>query len=336
MRILLAGDIGGTHARFLLAREVDGRAEPLFEREYPSAGCADAAAAVQHFLAEAPQPDAGRVGAACLAVAGPVAGPAETARAHLTNLGWDLSAPELARACGLPRLALINDFIGVATGLGQLPASNLVTLQAGEPDVRAPCVVVGAGTGLGVAMILPEDGRTTVLPSEAGHMDFAPADELQERLRRYLKQSFGRASWERAVSGPGLLRIVSFLESQSVEPRSPLLAEAMSRDDPAGAVAELALDRRDPLAVKAVDLFTGVYGSFAGNVALALLARGGVYLAGGIAPRLATRLADGGFIRAFTSKGRFTELLAQIPVHIVREQRAGLLGALETARRMPA
>ena len=167
-------------------------------------------------------------------------------------------------------------------------------------------------------------------------MDFAPADELQERLRRYLKQSFGRASWERAVSGPGLLRIVSFLESQSVEPRSPLLAEAMSRDDPAGAVAELALDRRDPLAVKAVDLFTGVYGSFAGNVALALLARGGVYLAGGIAPRLATRLADGGFIRAFTSKGRFTELLAQIPVHILREQRAGLLGALETARRMPA
>jgi glucokinase len=328
MRVLLAGDIGGTHTRFLLAREDGTGADSLFEREFPSANFASATDALRTFLTEVPRAGLDRISAACLAMAGPVNGD----RAHLTNLGWEVSAPALAMACGLPRVTLVNDFTAIATALPKLPASELIPLQAGVADAEAPRVVVGAGTGLGVALIVTQNGRSTVLPSEAGHMDFAPADELQERLRRYLKQSFGRVSCERVVSGPGLLRILSFLESQSAEPRSPALTEAMQRDDPAGALAELGVKRGDPLAVKTLDLFVTAYGAFAGNVALALLARGGVYLAGGIAPRLASKLADGSFSRAFTSKGRFTELLAQFPVHIVRDPRAGLLGALEIAR----
>ncbi|HET9405078.1 MAG TPA: glucokinase, partial [Burkholderiales bacterium] len=167
-----------------------------------------------------------------------------------------------------------------------------------------------------------------------GHCDFAPVDRQQDLLLAHLRRSFGRVSYERVVSGPGLMRIFSFLqESGDGAPSRQLLEATRKRSDTAELIAEFAISRLDPVAVKALDLFVEVYGAFAGNMALVTLARGGVYIAGGIAPKIAAKLRDGVFMRAFTSKGRFSELLASIPVHVVKNPRVGLLGAIAEAGR---
>lgn len=324
---ILAADIGGTHANFVLAalesgtqRMIAGRA--LASREYP-----DFSALLQQFLKQ-PEVDAvrSRIGAACFAVAGPV----DADKAVLTNLGWQVDAAVLSTQFGLPAVTLINDFHAAGLGVPLLPQSSLTTLQSAEADARDVAVIIGAGTGLGVGLLVRDGDQLRVMPSEAGHADFAPIDALQDQLLLYLRRNFGRVSWERVISGPGLMRVFSFLQDSGFGIPSKQLLEATKKPgvDPAEVIAEYGLAKLDPLAVRALDLFAAAYGSFAGNIALGALARGGVYIAGGIAPRIVGRLKDGGFMRAFTSKGAFSPLLSSIPVQVVMDVQVGLRGAL--------
>ena len=330
-RVVLAGDIGGTNAKLGLAR-FEGGSPTFIKREvYPSRKYAALEHVVQAFVSDAQiAPYAERIDAACFAVAGPV----EEGRARLTNLGWQIDETAFAKACAIPRVCVINDFAAAGLGIELLGRDDLLTLQQGAPVERADRVVIGAGTGLGVGWITWSEGRYHVHPSEGGHSDFAPADAVQDGLLAHLRREFAHVSSERVLSGPGLPRILSFLAESSATPPSAALVEAMSRGDPSEAISEFALARRDALAVQALDLFVVAYGSFAGSMALTTLAHGGVYIAGGIAPKIAAKLGDGAFMRAFAAKGRFQQLLQGIPVHVVMNQQVGLYGALAEAARI--
>lgn len=327
----LVADVGGTRTTMAVGVAVPAPAI-LVHRIYPSQEYPGLEAIAADFLARMEvAPHAGEIDVACFSVAGPVAANAST----LTNLGWKIEGGALAEALRLGTVELINDFTAAGMGISLLSPADIETLQAGQPVEQGTRLVIGAGTGLGVGLLTWRDGAYTVHPSEAGHADFAPVDELQDQLLAYLRRTFGRVSYERVVSGPGLMRIFSFLQDTGVGiPSRQLLDASKKRDDTAELIAEFAIGKLDPLAVRALDLFVSVYGAFAGNMALATLAHGGVFISGGIAPKIAARLRDGTFVRAFANKGRFSELLAGMPLHVVKNPQAGLLGALWQAARL--
>jgi glucokinase len=328
---VVAADVGGTNIKFALAECTAADCRILERSVYRSCDFATFHAAVAAFL-HAPEVRAyvPRVTGACFAVAGPV----ERGSAHLTNLAWRIDARELARAFDIGQVEVINDFAAAGYGVERLPADALLTLQAGTPVEGADRVVIGAGTGLGVCWLTRDERGTCVHASEGGHSDFAPSDALQDELLRHLRRKFGHVSCERVLSGGGLPRIVEFLAEITGQAPTEALHEAMTAGDPARAVTHFALERRDELAMRALDLFVSAYGAFAGNIALIALAHGGVYIAGGIAPKIAAKLGDGTFMRAFRAKGRFDPLLASIPVHVVMNDHVGLLGALAEAARV--
>lgn len=332
MSHLLAADIGGTKTIVALAARTRPWSSVVAERTYASRDFSMLEAVIQNFMARPEVAgNVGKVEAACLAVAGPVAGSGTV----LTNLGWRIDARELAARFRLPSVTLINDFAAAGLGLPRLTAQDLVTLQHGLPREHGTQLVIGAGTGLGVGWLTWDGSRYRAHDSEAGHADFAPLDELQDRLLASLRRNFGRVSWERVVSGPGLMRIFSFLQEVGMEsPSREMIEASKKRADATEIIGEFGVARRDPLAVRALDLFVATYGAFAGNVALATLAHGGVYIAGGIAPKIAAKLQEGGFMRAFTDKGRFSDLLKTIPVYVVMNPKVGLYGALLEAERL--
>jgi glucokinase len=329
-QFVLAADIGGTHAGFALAELLPDGPRIFTEESLASRGFQNFAPLLEKFLFRPDvSPARGRIVASCFAVAGPVKDNA----AVLTNLGWQVEGDAVSEQFGLPKVTLINDFQAAGLGVSRLPAASFATLQAAEADEQAPAVIVGAGTGLGVGVIVKSGDQYRVVPSEAGHADFAPTDELQDKLLLYLRRNFGRVSWERVISGPGLMRVYSFLQDSGLGAPSKQLMDATKHPgvDPAEIIAEYGLRKLDPLAVRALDLFVAAYGAFAGNMALASLARGGVYVAGGIAPKIIGRLKEGAFMRAFTGRGAFTPLLSGIPVKVVMDAKVGLLGALGVA-----
>jgi glucokinase len=331
-RLVLAADVGGTNLKLALARCGGGEREILGRTVYHSRDYTALAAAVTAFLNDLRFQGCGPVAAACFAVAGPV----ENGRARLTNLPWGVDEDAVARELGIPHVRVINDFAAAGLGIAELAESDFLTLQGGSAIERGDRVVIGAGTGLGVAWLIwdGERHRYRVHPSEGGHADFAPNDALQDELLAHLRRERGHVSAERVLSGPALAAIFDFLRQRDrIEPISAL-AEAMTKGDPAGAIAEFALSGGDSLAVRALDLFVSAYGAFAGNMALVALAHGGIYVAGGIAPKIAKKLEDGTFIRAFRSKGRFRALLESIPVKVVKNEQVGLLGAVAEAARL--
>lgn len=327
---ILAADIGGTHATFALAEAAADGPRIVAEQSLASRDYQNFAPLLQRFLE---QPDVAaareRIAASCFAVAGPV----KDGASMLTNLGWQVEAAAVAEQFNLRKVSLINDFQAAGLGVSLLPSNSFATLQAAEADPLAPAIIVGAGTGLGVGMIVRDGDGHRVVPSEAGHGDFAPTDELQDKLLLYLRRNFGRVSWERVISGPGLMRVFSFLQDSGFGAPSKQLMMATKHPgvDPAEIIADYGLRKLDPLAVRALDLFVAAYGAFAGNMALGALARGGVYVAGGIAPKIIGRLKEGAFMRAFTGRGAFTPLLSGIPVRVVMDPKVGLRGALGVA-----
>jgi glucokinase len=329
-RLVFGADVGGTNAKLALAR-FESDSPVLVERKiYPSARYPALEPIIEAFLAErgvASHID--EIHGACIAVAGPVV----DGRGRLTNLPWEVDERAIGQRFGFGATRVINDFAAAGLGIAHLSSDDLLTLQPGTAIERAQRVIVGAGTGLGVALLDWDGTYYEVHPSEAGHCDFGPVDELQDRLLAHLRTQYRRVSYERVVSGSGLVRIFEFLEQDSAATRSSALKEAIAKANAAPAITDFALSARDALAVKALELFVCAYGSFAGNMALATLARGGVYVAGGIAPRIAAKLRDGAFIRAFTAKGRFGGLLESIPVHVVMNDQVGLYGALAEAGR---
>lgn len=323
-RRLIGGDIGGTKTILQLAELSGGKVSERLTRRYDSTQFSDFQDILQDFLDQAGT--AGYPHAACFAVAGPVTG----RQAKLTNLPWQLSSHAIATEFSIPSVKLINDFEAVALAVENLPSADLLTLQAGQEQPQATRVVLGAGTGMGVAWLPWWQGRYHALPTEAGHIDFAPVTPLQIRLLEALQMKFGHVSVERLLSGAGLTHIFKFLQSIAAVPSGGSVLE----EDSGAAIAALALDRNDPVAIQALELFAEIYGAYAGNLALAGLCRGGVYLAGGIAPKIAGVLRAGGFIAAFRAKGRFSAFMSGIPVHIITNPHTGLLGARQEAQRL--
>lgn len=312
MTRFLAGDVGGTKTLLRLFTAGNDPQEDHFRR-YESAAHATFDAILEDFLSGAPPVDA-----ACLAIAGPVFGRSGT----VTNLPWSLDAHDLAVRFGIARVRLVNDFYGVAASLPLLGGDDLRVLNAGSPDVASPRVVLGAGTGLGEAIVVPAGDRWRIVPGEGGHADFAPADELQDQLLGALRGRYGHVSWERVLSGQGIVEIHRFLHER----------EGVAARDLDAAEIAAAARQGDPLASASMEMFVSIYGAEAGNLALRALARGGVYIAGGIAAKNIDRLTDGRFLGAFVAKGRFEPVLREIPVHVIMNDRAGLLGASELAR----
>lgn len=325
---LLAADIGGTHVRLCLARA--GSREFLAEHSYPGSDFPGFAEVLRLFLADVP---AMPVESACFAVAGPIRETAEGQIVKVTNLPWEFGATALLKEFGFPKLRLINDFQAIGYGIEALEEKDFVVLQKGHPVAHGPRAVIGAGTGLGQAILVWQGSRYEVIATEGGHTDFGPTDDLQIELARYLYKSTGRASYELILSGPGLVRLYEFLRGQGVVAESTAMVETMKTADPAAAITDAALAHADPLASMALDLFVRIYGAQAGNLALTAGATGGVYLAGGIAPKIISRLRDILFLDAFRSKGKMSPYVENIPVRVVMNPKVGLIGAVAVAGR---
>ncbi|MBS0496095.1 MAG: glucokinase [Proteobacteria bacterium] len=321
---LLYGDIGGTKTVLQLAEVAEGGIRECCTKRYDSATFATFSDILHDFLDQTTiRPPA----AACFAVAGPIA----DQQATLTNLPWQIGSANIAQEFSIAAVKLINDFEAVALAIENLPSSDLIALQTGLPHAHAMRVVLGAGTGMGVAWLAWINGRYFALPTEAGHIDFAPLTPLQSGLLEWLQQRFGHVSVERLLSGSGLTNIFKFLQMQSTTPDLPVIE---LEEDNGAAVTALAQSGKHPAALQALELFAEIYGAYAGNLALAGLCRGGVYVAGGIAPKMIDTLRGGGFMRAFRAKGRFSALLHEIPVHVVTNPAPGLLGAQQEARHL--
>lgn len=329
---VLACDLGGTNTRLLLTRWDGNSFQALNEHFYPSADYDGLAPILQDFLSKLDQ--AARPRSACIALAGPVNNSGDGQRARVTNLPWTLDSAALQDATGIEKVHLINDFQAVGYGLATLERDDLITLQTGEASADAPRALIGAGTGLGEGIVLPQDGGVRVLASEGGHVDFAPTDELQSALLEFSRTECGRVSYEQLLSGPGLARIFRFMCSRPGATPGDALRQAAEAGDPAAAVSEHALAGSDPLAVETLELFVRIYGAQAGNLALTCLARGGVYVAGGIAPRILPFLQRDIFLEAFHAKGKMAELMKRFPVHVVVNDRVGLQGAAWVAARL--
>src|SRR5262245_32232397 len=329
--MVLAGDVGGTKTVLaVLEPGAPGAAGMSVVREatLPSGEIETLEGAVEAFLLGAPRIT---VRAACVGVAGPVV----DGRCVATNLPWEVHERRLAAATHAPT-RLLNDLEATANGVLVLPPESFGILQEGAAQAVGNIALIAAGTGLGQALIIADGQGHRVLPSEGGHADFAPRDEAQVDLLRFLRAEFGHVSWERVLSGPGLHSIYRFLQMRAGRAAPTWLRERLQRDDPSAVIGEVALEERDPVCVEALDLFVAVYGAQAGNLALETLALGGVVVAGGIAPKIEPRLTDGRFMDAFRAKGRFDSLLASIPVRVARDPRAPLWGAAHVAAAMPA
>jgi glucokinase len=323
---LLAGDIGGTKT---LLRLFEAGGGVLAERRFDSASYASLNQIIAAFLGDFPSLS---LAAACFGVAGPVEG----GRADITNLPWQIDGASITAEFHIPQVRLINDFQAVAYGIEALEPQDMATLQAGKPQEYGVRAVIGAGTGLGEGFMVWQGDYYEAFPSEGSHADFAPVDEVQIELLRYLAARYGHVSYERMVSGPGLVNIFEFLRDGRGQQATSELQSAMKAGDPAAAISDFAMGGKDDLAVSALDLFVRIYGAEAGNLALKVLARGGVYIAGGIAAQVMGKLEGGEFLRAFADKGRFAGLLGDIPVHVVLNPKVGLMGAAQVAHMLTA
>ncbi len=327
-RTLLAGDIGGTKTLLRLARVEGDGVRTLCQQRFASAGFLCFDALLSRFLSDC---GVAEVHAACLAVAGPVESAQDHQTARVTNLPWRLDSGEYARRFAIPRFCLINDFAAVAYGIDMLDEEMLCTLQEGRRRPGAPVLVAGAGTGFGVALRITsreaDEFYEKILPSEAGHGDFAPASPLLAELARFLREKQGRCAVEDVLSGRGLENIHAFLRRHEGGP----MPEA--KPETAPAISEAA-QHGDPLACRTLDLFCAAYGATVGNLALCSLPRGGVYIAGGIAPRVIRFLQAGEFIAAFRDKGKMSALMETFPVAVIMNPEVGLLGAQRCAERL--
>lgn len=315
---IIYGDIGGTKTLLQLAEANEVGMQSVLTRKYSSQDFGFFSDIVSDFLNQiAITPS---ISAACFAVAGPVI---DHKTVKLTNLSWSIDSAELSQQFSIPKISLLNDFEAAAVGIDALSKNDLVTLQAGQAYLEAMRVVLGAGTGMGVAWSAWVNGRRYPFSTEAGHVDFAATDDLQVELFRFLQRKFGHVSIERLLSGSGLTDMFRFLHENNA---NALIAYNLEEDSGA-VITDLALNQQHALAKQALELFVTVYGAYAGNLALAGLCRGGVYIAGGIAPKILEAMTDGAFMNAFCDKGRFSGLMQKIPVHIVNNPEISLLGA---------
>ncbi len=320
--MLLVGDIGGTKTYLAIFSPEAGPRTPLAEAVFPSGQYPSLEAIVRDFLTRVHEP----LDKACFGVAGPVVG----GRATVTNLPWVVDAKQLQAAFDFSFVRVLNDLQSIANSVPLLRPEDLHTLSAGQPVPGGAIAVVAPGTGLGEAFLTWDGTRYRAHPSEGGHTDFGPNNELELDMLRYLKRRFEHVSYELVCSGMGLPNIYAYLKERHHAQEPPWLAEQLAAaSDPTPLILQNALDPQAACKVclDTLDIFVSVLGAEAGNLALKTLATGGVYLGGGIPPRILPALQKGRFLQAFHNKGRLSHVLAQTPVHVILNPKAALLGA---------
>jgi glucokinase len=324
--MILAGDIGGTKSNLALMDKQGDRLRAVFIHRYPNHEYRRFEDIIDDFLSRGRDflsaSSQGRIAAAGFGVAGPVTGRG----VRVTNLSWALDADSLERQLGTRHIVLLNDLEATGYSLACLAPEDLCTLNKGLPAPQGSQALIAAGTGLGEAILMWNGSRYIVAPTEGGHADFAPRTEQEIELLRYLKRMYKFVSFELIVSGRGFLTLHEFLDGSV---RHASFDEPGA--DPAPEITRLGLEGSCPVCVETLDLFVTLYGAEAGNLALKALARGGVFVAGGIAPKILPKIQNGLFFRAFCEKEKFQELLSHVPIHIVLDEEAPLLGAAAEA-----
>ncbi len=316
--MILAGDVGGTKVNLALYDFVDGKLRHARDKQYMARQYSGLEEIVKEFLG------AEKVTAACFGVPGPV----RDGRLRLTNLPWTLDSRELAAGLAIKHVFLINDLEANGYGVAELSADQIYTLSEGDARQMGNRALIAAGTGLSEGYLVWDGHHHLPYPSEGGHADYAPRNEDEIDLLRYLKQKYnGRISFERVVSGPGLTNVYEFLREVRGVEEPAWLAARIAAGDPNSVITELALAAKSEICEKTLDMFVSAYGAEAGNLALKVLSVGGLYVGGGIAPRIVEKLKDGTFLKAFTDKGRLSQLLVNMPVRVILESRAALMGA---------
>jgi glucokinase len=319
--MILAGDVGGTKVHLALYSNECGRLKVVRERKFPAHEFASLDAAVKTFLADGSREE---IVAACFGCPGPV----RDGRLKLTNLAWTLDARELARLLGIEHVFLINDLEANGYGIPELAAESVVALHDGDASAVGHRGLIAAGTGLGEALLIWDGTQHRPIASEGGHCDFAARTEREIALLEYLRRKLGgRVSWERVVSGLGIQNIYGFLRDVEKIDEPAWLRERMAAEDPNAVIGWCAEDGTSEICRETMQTFAAAYGAEAGNIALKVLATGGIYLGGGIAPKALKTLASGGFMQAFLDKGRLSPLLESIPVRVILDESCALLGA---------
>jgi glucokinase len=322
--MILAGDVGGTKVHLALYSFEQGEMQYMRDEVYPAKNHAGLEEIVNLFLAEETEP----ITAACFGVPGPV----RNGRLKLTNLPWLLDSRELSLNLKIEHVFLINDLEANGYGIAELRPEQFFVLSEGDTSQMGNRGLVSPGTGLGEAFMIWNGKSHLPIASEGGHCDFAPRNEEEINLLRFLQQKHkGRVSFERVVSGMGLTNIYEYLRDGKKMEEPKWLREQMQEQDPNKVIAEFAMNGESEICAKALDMFVSATGAEAGNMALEVLAIGGMYIGGGIAPRILTKLQDGSFMKAFTDKGRLSQLLVNTPVRVILESRAALLGAASYA-----
>ncbi|MGE0684457.1 MAG: glucokinase [Candidatus Binatia bacterium] len=321
--MILAGDIGGTNTRLAFFREEGNRLLSVHEETFPSRTHSGLAAIVQQFLLMHKFSPA----IACFGVAGPV----KNGRGETTNLPWIVDAKLLSDELHIPTVLIINDLEAAAYGVTILAPTEWAVLNTGAPDAVGNAAVIAAGTGLGEAGLYWNGQSYRPFATEGGHTDFAPRSPLEIELLRFLLARFDRVSYERVLSGPGLVNIYQFLRETGRGDEPTWLAEELRLHDPAAVISQAALAERSALCMQALDLFVAIYGAEAGNLTLKLMATGGIFIGGGIAPQIVPKLMTPTFMQAFLTKGRMRPVLEATPVRVILHGQTALLGAARCA-----
>ena len=333
--IVFSGDVGGTSTRmqfteFTTANEI----KIIANIHYNNTDYSDFLDIIDAFFT-ATKIKVDQIASVCFGVAGPVI----KGKVNVTNLPWVISTQDIKNKLKLDKVELINDFAAIGHGIEVLKPKDLLTLQTGKPRLDSVQAYIGAGTGLGVGFMTCHQGKYLIHSTEGGHIDFAPTNETQLDLLKYMRKKYHRVSFERILSGQGLTNIYSFVRDNKIfgEEENSNLRFLMNRDkniDIAATIAEYAIKRKDIMALRALDIFISIYGSAVGNLALTTLPFGGLYVVGGIAPKLLTQIKKGNFFKAFIDKGRMSHLIKDVPLHIVLYEDVGLQGTAICARKL--
>ena len=330
--IVLSGDIGGTNTRLQLTDFNRTANKMLFSKKYKGARYQSLSEILNIFISESPI-EKNQIKSSCIAIAGPVI----NGEVELTNLPWFITETEIKKTLSIEHVKLINDFESIGYGIETLKEKDIYTLQKGSFSKSFPIAYIGAGTGLGTGIVTYHKQDTIVIPTEGGHIDFAPVGDEQTQLLAFLRKRLRRVSLERVCCGIGMVNIYKYLinNEQSIYTEKPEMRLAMYNSDDKGAtLSKFAFIHKDPLALKVIDIFLKVYGSSAGNLALSTLPRQGLYIVGGIAPKMRDQIKDGRFMDMFLDKGRMSKILSSIPVHICLNTDVGLAGAENYAFKM--
>lgn len=321
--MILAGDIGGTNTRLAFFEGSAQKPVAVVSEVYPSRVHRGLEEILRIFLAAHQQP----VESAAFGIAGPV----KDGRCQTPNLPWNVDCASVAQFLGLPSAGLLNDLEANAHGIAVLGPNDFVTLSEGAPGASGNRALISAGTGLGEAGLVAQGNEYRPYPSEGGHADFAPRTEMEIALLRHLLQVYDHVSYERVLSGPGLYNIYQFLRDTRRAEEPPSLADELTRGDPPRVISEHAVEGDSPICELAMDMLVSIYGAEAGNLALRATATGGLYLGGGVAPKILPKLKEPGFLKAFRAKGRLSGFLEAVPVRVIMNDQTALLGAARVA-----